>query len=182
MQYDAIILELMSRIQSLEQTVGEVNRRISALENAGLSDETKETADSSPEEPERHRQKMTEEMILACYACAVRLDRQEGLDFNREVADLARRTGMKKSSAIMYVYAVKNMRSGTVYKRAINQTATERFFQRILQDDGTAGLEKALRATRAHIAYRQQLGHTVDGLIALCDRYEGQAAGSGRPS
>lgn len=176
MQYDAIILELMSRIKSLEQACETLNTRVQSLESLFRPDETQNSAadtDDSEEENDS-RLKMTQEMINACYACAVRLHKNSRLDFKQEVSALSRQTGMKKTSATMYVYAVKNMLSGTVYKRAINQTATETYFQNILRDFGPAGLTAAIQATRAHIAYRHQFGHTVDGLVQLCNRYDRQ--------
>lgn len=174
MQYDAIILELMSRIKALEQTCETLNTRVQSIESSFLPNEIEiDAADIDvPDEEIDSRQKMTQEMIGACYACAVRLHKNKQLDFQQEISALSRRTGMKKTSATMYVYAVKNMLSGTVYKRAINQTATETYFQNILKDFGPAGLTAAIRATRAHIAYRHQFGHTVDGLIQLCNRYD----------
>lgn len=66
-------------------------------------------------------------------------------------------TGVNRNSAVMYVYAVKNMLNGQVYKRAISQTAKELFFQYILSEFGKEALKNAISSTRSHIAYRRNV-------------------------
>lgn len=176
MQYDSIILELMTRIKALEASCQELDQRVAYLEGQFLEEEPAggeeaEQAEGAPHRPDG-KQKMTEEMVRACYECALRLSADQGLDFGREITALADQTGVNRNSAIMYVYAVRAMLSGDVYKRAISRGATEAYFLSILQDFGTDGLAKAIRAARAHVAYRRQCGHKVDGLAHLCDVYE----------
>ena len=82
------------------------------------------------------------------------------------------KTGMNRSSAVMYIYVVDCMLKGNVYKRAISTKATEKYFKEIYEEYGKSGLCNALQATREHIRYRKNLGHTVEGLVTLCVQYE----------
>lgn len=168
MQYDSIILELMNRIKVLESRCDEMSQQIAALsaQQADAAEGLFAEPDSAP------RQSMTPERIRACYECAVALSQHDHLDFGTEIDKLLAGTHMNRNSAIMYVYAVKNMLNGEVYKRAISHSATRLFFQYIAEDFGEEKLKDAIRATRAHIEYRQQCGQVVNGLIDLCDQYE----------
>lgn len=179
MQYEAIILELMTRIKALEDTRDEMNRRIDQLEEklavsaAVPADIVPEEATPTPEPAQpAHRQKISEEMIEACYHVGVRLHQNPNLSLNSEIDRLSEESGMNRSSAIMYVYAVKGMLEGEAYKRAISLPSTERFFQNIARDFGEDALATAVHAAKAHNAYRQELGQNVDGLVKLCARYE----------
>lgn len=173
MQYDAIILELMSRIQSLETSYNELKERISTLEEARTFPSADAESASLPESPAPEgRQKMTSAMIEACYRRSVELAQNPQGDPQRQALLLSQECGMNRGSAAVYLYVIGCMLSGTVYKRAISQTATAVYFQNILRDFGPDRLAKAVAAARGHIAYRQSLGHVVDGLIQVCDRYE----------
>lgn len=86
--------------------------------------------------------------------------------------EISTKTGMNRSSAVMYIYVVDCMLKGNVYKRAISTKATEKYFKEIYEEYGKSGLCNALQATREHIRYRKNLGHTVEGLVTLCVQYE----------
>lgn len=178
MQYDSIILEIISRIKQLETRCDKIEDHISQLElscyeiHQAILNQNTEVSEEMTVQNGGQKQKMTREMIDACYHCGVALFQQEGIDLGKEIDRLTINTGVNRNSAIMYVYAVKNMLSGQVYKRAISQTATELFFQYILRDFGKEMLKKAVSATRSHITYRRECGHIVDGLEALCNQYE----------
>ena len=81
------------------------------------------------EEDSTARVKMTKEMMQACYECGCKLDQSENFDLSQELNQLTERLGMNRNSAIMYIYAVKCMLHGEIYKRAINRTATELFLK-----------------------------------------------------
>ena len=113
---------------------------------------------------------MTDEMIMLCYEYGKRVHAGENVG---KLADkIVCEVGMKRSSAIMYLYAVSEMIDGIVFKRAISTKAIKRYFDMILTEYGREGLEKAIRATRYHIDYRRKCGHTVDSIEMLCDKYQ----------
>ena len=72
----------------------------------------------------------------------------------------------------MYLYAVQGMLEGTIYKRAISAKAMKKYYDTIFDEYGSNGLRKAIQATRLHIAYRRDCGHTVDSIEEICDAYE----------
>ena len=174
MNYDSIILELMGRIQTLEEEVRQQGRRLDALERARTGGEESSERSAAPYAA------TTDEMIDACYAKGV-YAWKKGITSPYEMRPLAleisRQLGMNKNSANMYLYVVVSMLNGKVYKRAISERATERYFQKIQQDFGPAALAGAVRAARQHIQYRRGLGHQVAGLSALCDRFDRPAPG-----
>lgn len=184
MSYEGIVLELMSRIQRLEALYEELHhivmQQMPSADGSAAAEPRPDSPDAnttppptaSPSlSPDRGRQKMTADKIDACYACGRELYENPARGLVDAAEALATQIGMNRNSAIMYIYAVKHMMQGEIYKRAISQPAAEAFFQYILRDFGEAGLRKAIQSTRLHIAYRRACGHTVDKLEALCDRY-----------
>lgn len=133
--------------------------------------------DDIVEENDCHRQnnsavsykKMTDEMIEICYKCGKKVVAGENI---QELADdIAETTGMNRNSAIMYLYAVQGMLEGTIFKRAISAKAIKKYYELIFNEYGSAGLNKAIKATRLHIAYRRECGHTVDSIEDICNVY-----------
>ena len=161
MQYETIILELLSRIKKLEEDVEELkqSRQYNVVEQENA------TSVSSVSYT-----KMTDEMIEICYKCGKMVFQGENA---QELADdVAEETGMNRNSAFMYIYVVSSLLSGEVFKRAISKKALEIYFKKILQDYGSDGLKKAIKATRLHIDYRKSCGHTVDSIEEACDKAE----------
>ena len=114
--------------------------------------------------------KMTDEMIDICFKCGKKVANGENV---QELADdIAESTGMNRSSAVMYLYAVQGMLSGTIYKRAISAKALKKYFDTIWNEYGSQGLKKAIQATRLHVDYRGSCGHMVDSIEEICDQYE----------
>lgn len=171
MQYEIIILELLSRIKKLEEEVSELKQVLftpssiqRSTENAvsGIYEENDDNSVSY--------KKMTDEMIDICYKSGKKLASGESV---QELADdIAESTGMNRNSAVMYLYAVQGMLDGTIYKRAISAKAMRRYYDTIWNETGSVGLKKAIQATRLHIAYRRDCGHTVDSIEEICDQYE----------
>ena len=64
------------------------------------------------------------------------------------------------------------MLDGTIYKRAISAKATKKYYDLIFKEYGSKGLKKALQATKLHIEYRKECGHTVDSIEELYAAYE----------
>ena len=171
MQYEIIILELLSRIKKLEEEVAELKQALPTPSKKQVSGEEtdndmfEENYDSSVT-----YRKMTDEMIDICYKCGKKL--AAGDSVNELADDIAESTGMNRNSAVMYLYAVQGMLDGTIYKRAISAKAMRKYYDNIWNESGSAGLRKAIHATRLHIAYRRECGHMVDSIEKICDQYE----------
>lgn len=180
MQYDSIILELMSRIKTLEAEVSQLKSSISDLElrassqdtETNISSETKNSFSSSRTSPSVSYTKTTDQMIDACYKKGI--EAYEHPDINTwSLADaVSETTGMNRNSAFMYICAVKSMLNGTVFKRAVNTRALRRYFQSIYNDYGTDGLRNAISAVRKNIAYRESFNLPSDSISGVCDEYE----------
>ena len=143
-------------------------------ENQEVLNETEQISvisvkDSSVNEKNQH-QKMTDEMIRLCYAYGKEF--HAGGNIAELVDKVECQTRMNRNSAIMYLYVVRDMLDGSVYKRAISMQATETYFDMIFDEYGSTGLEKAIKATRQHVEYRRSCGHMVDSVEQLCDRYQ----------
>ena len=171
MQYETIILELLSRIKKLEDDVNELKRALD-VRNSVPTILTQDEGNGEPtiREATVAYKKMTDEMIDICYKCGKKVANGENA---QELADdIAESTGMNRSSAIMYLYAVQGMLSGTIFKRAISAKALKKYFDTIWNEDGRKGLRKAIQATRLHVDYRRSCGHMVDSIEEICDQYE----------
>lgn len=173
MQYEAIILELMTRIKNLEDEVARLKEeqsnlsRLLSQEEGAASEDADLEADGESSVPYK---KMTDEMIDICYLYGKKTcDGQSAGELADEIGE---KTGMNRNSAVMYLYAVNGMLNGTVYKRAINTKATQKYLERISDEFGKEGLRKALKAIRLHIEYRRSCGHTVDSLEEIYKSYE----------
>ena len=171
MQYEAIILELMSRIKKLEEEVDSLKNFIVEDKNGSLDDMG---IMASKVEVSEHNgsvyKKMTDEMIEMCYNFGKKVYAGENI---QEIADnIVEATGMNRNSASMYLQVVCNMLEGTIYKRAINAKAIQKYFNNIWNDFGSVGFKKAIKATRLHMEYRKEFGHPVDSIEELCAKAE----------
>ena len=171
MQYETIILELLSRIKKLEDDVSELKRTLDTRNTTPVTlTQGEDDAESTGRKATVTYKKMTDEMMDICYKCGKKVANGENA---QELADdIAESTGMNRNSAVMYLYAVQGMLNGTIYKRAISATAMKKYFDTIWNEHGSKGLEKAIYATRLHIEYRRSCGHMVDSIEEICARYE----------
>jgi len=166
MQYDSIILELMSRIKKLEDDVAQLKEQVSANASPSVDEPVSDRIAA----PAVQYQKMTDEMIELCYKAGKKL--LSGSNVQDLADELVDATGMNRNSAIMYLYAVHGMLTGTTYKRAINTKAMKYYMQTIFNEYGSQGLKKAITASRNHIQYRREYGHQVDYLEDICSQFE----------
>lgn len=165
MQYEMVILELMTRIKKLEDEVEHIKQQLYTAQELIPSDLSSETDENTAT-----YRKMTDAMIDLCYYGGKRVLAGEN---SVTIADqIVSESGMNRNSAIMYLYAIDAMLKGHEYKRAISMKAMRRYFDLILNDYGKAGLKRAIRSTRLHIEYRLECGHKVDPIAAICDDYE----------
>lgn len=149
---------MYERIKQLEEEV-------ELLKAAIFSDED-ESAQISDENNVPYR-RMTDEMIEFCYTYGKRL--AEGKNSQELADEIVQATGMNRNSSIMYLYAINGMLSGTIFKRAISAKAIQIYFDKISEEYGSTGLEKAISSVKLHIAYRRSCGQNVDSLERLCD-------------
>ena len=134
MQYQSIILELMGRIQNLEEEVRELKRQLADMTSGTSQEEILYTNEDVRTGSVVQYQKMTDDMIMACYEGGKKLrDGSNAQDIAENIAEI---TGMNKNSAVMYLYAVSGMLDGVVYKRAISAKAIKKYFETIYNEYG----------------------------------------------
>lgn len=163
MQYETIILELLSRIKKLEEDVALLKQ---AQQNRIVVEDT------SKSESSIGYTKMTDEMIEICYQYGKQV--YHGKNPQDLAADINRETGMNRNSAFMYVCAVNSLLSGDVFKRAISNRALQKYLNKIHDEYGKEGLKKALQATKLNIEYRKSCNLPVDSIEELCGKFERQ--------
>ena len=165
MQYESVILDLLTRVMKLEEEVQQLSEKLNQLEQLPSESESQSGRAGSSST----YQKLTDEQIRLCYQSGKKIS--EGENVADLADDIVAATGMNRNSAIIYLNAVNSMLNGKVYKRAINISATEQYFEWILNEYGVKGIQRALKATQLHINYRKECGHTVDSLEELYERY-----------
>jgi len=80
--------------------------------------------------------------------------------------------GMAQSSAIYYIECFKHMYEGTVYKKTINNNATNYYLENIIKDFGEKRLLKALQAIKLHITYYEKTANVKQpGLRKILKKY-----------
>ncbi len=77
--------------------------------------------------------------------------------------------GLNRSSARDFLYILKSMLDGVVYKRAMSTGATDYFMQKVREHYGPEKLANAIAALRLHISYK---GDAMPGYLAIADKYE----------
>ena len=171
MQYETIILEMLSRIKKLEEDVENLKKSQNECEpNTTRTLDDTDTPITSRRESSVTYKKMTDDMIEMCYCCGKKVS--EGESAPELADDIVDETGMNRNSALMYLYAVSGMLKGEIYKRAISAKALKYFFERISNDFGSRGLKNAIQSTKLHINYRRDCGLAVDSIEEICNHYE----------
>lgn len=178
MQYDSIILEMLTRIKKLEDEIAILKSEPRQLEHINAQEpvnvqEPEKNSDEENENKPLHSvsyQKTSDEMIKICYQYGKEV--KEGGNPQKLADKIAKQVGMNRNSAFMYLCAVDGLLSGKVFKRAISAKAIEKYFVLILDEFGTTGLKRALEATRLHVNYRRECGQNVDSIEQLCKKYE----------
>lgn len=176
MQYEAVLLELMTRIKTLEGEVERLKEEVrdlrSPAEALAAGERMAQEEIGGGRQDDGAYVKMTDRMIDSCYAYGKRAFESRETDIWDLASKVSAETGMNRNSAFMYLHAVKSMLEGTVYKRAINAKATRRYFSNIRAEYGEAGLARALQAVELHIAYRKELHHPVGSIEAICREFK----------
>lgn len=85
--------------------------------------------------------------------------------------DLVRAYGFNPNSANMTIRSLRHLLKGERYRRALTLSATDYFLNRIREDYGSYGLQKALVGLSSHIDYRHGTGIVVPGLQAILAKH-----------
>lgn len=171
MQYEKVILEMLERIQALEDQVKELKEKHEKAPMATAPTFIQQER-LIPPMPRRTNTKVTDEMLEACYQAGKRAVGSDYADVTMLADQVSMQTGMNRNNAIMTIFAVVALLNGELYKRAVSGRALVKYFDNILRDYGKGGLQRAIAAMRMHIDYRRSLHHNVDLLENVCDRYQ----------
>lgn len=167
MQYETIILELLTRVKALENDVNELKQAQLRIQGNDIAEDNDHCVPSTAKAPYT---KLTDEMLDICYKFGKKAVAGENI---QELADdIADATGMNRNSAVINLYVVQCMLEGKIYKRGISSKATKRYFDAIFSEYGSAGLRRAINAARLNIAYREECGIPSDSVKEICDSYE----------
>jgi len=79
------------------------------------------------------------------------------------------KVGLNANSAADFIYILRHMLRGEIYKRAMSAPATEDFLKWIQRDYGDAALAQALKALAVHIPFN---GGAMNGHRELLARYQ----------
>ena len=162
MQYETVVLEMLSRIQALEQEVARLRESVRLLEeaqeSAALSNSGQpEEGDSSEE---KQYGKVTDRMIDICYVYGKKSFEAPEASWNY-ADEVVKETDMNRNSAFMYMYVVRCLLSGSVFKRSISMKALKQYLMQIEEEYGKVGLAKALQAVDAFMDYRRATNQPV---------------------
>ena len=159
MQYETIILELMSRVQKLEEEVEELK---------GIIKSTNIQADAQP----KRNVKVTPEMTKLCYEKAKQAYNNEYLDTNELAKEVADQTGMNFNTAKMNIYSITQMLKGEEFNRLLSADSLDLCLSLIYDEYGFTGLQKALKATGLHIEYLKTKDMATAKLLSVYNKYE----------
>lgn len=111
--------------------------------------------------------KITRQQYEAAYRLARRVDAGT-LRLTDAKLELVK-VGLNANSAADFIYILRHMLRGEIYKRAMSAPATEDFLKWIQRDYGDAALAQALKALALHIPFN---GGAMNGHRELLSRYE----------
>ena len=160
MQYETIILEMMSRIQKLEEEV--------ELLKSSVSTTNFEQREIQP----KRNVKVTPEMTRLCYEKAKSVYKNPYLDTNDLAEEISSQTGMNFNTAKMNIYSIVQMLKGEEYNRLLSADSLNLCLDMIYQEFGKQGLQKALTATRLHINYLKTKDMATSKLLSVYEKYE----------
>lgn len=174
MNYEIIILELLSRIKMLEEEVGQLKSIVYSESSVSAEAGTENSQNINSTNKKTSNKKLTEEMIDLCYSYGKASYEDKSLipwNLADKVSDEA---GMNRNSAFIYICAVKSMLSGTIFKRAISIKAIRKYLTNIQSDYGKHGLLRAIKSIEFHAEYRKGFHHPVDSIENLCKEFKSE--------
>lgn len=153
MNYDKVIVGLLSRIEVLEEEVRALKKGLGELNT-----ETQVNNQKGEAKPMKVKIRKKEVEALYKYAKLVyegEISRDEAIEI------ISREYKLNKNSISDYFYGFKSMIHGEKYVRTMNTMGTRYFFEQILKDYGKSALKRALHATMEHIIYYESIGKTT---------------------
>lgn len=159
MQYETVILELMSRVQKLEEEIAQL-KATADFGNVGV------------QAASRRNVKVTPEMTELCYEKAKLLCNNENLNMDDLAQEVSKQTGMNFNTAKMNIHSITKMLKGEGYNRIISSDSLDLCLSLIYAEYGYGGLYKALKATKLHIEYLKTKGMATQKLFSVYDKYE----------
>lgn len=161
MQYETIILEMMSRIQKLEEEIEQLKNTVSSNIIEPSDAQTKRNV------------KVTPEMTRLCYEKAKAVYNNQYLDTNILAEEVSSKTGMNFNTAKMNIGSIILMLKGEEYNRILSADSLDLCLDMIYCEFGMPGLTKALNATKLHIEYLKTKGIATSKLISVFNKYKG---------
>lgn len=159
MQYETIILELMSRVQRLEEEVSK------------LKDIVEDSNNQAEAQPKKNV-KVTPEMTRLCYEKAKQAYNNVHLDINELAQEVSEQTGMNYNTAKMNIYSITQMLKGEEFNRLLSADALDLCLDLICDEYGFQGLRKALNATSLHIEYLKTKNMATAKLLSVYNKYK----------
>lgn len=160
MQYETIILELMSRVQKLEEEVEKLKN--------GIQSNDFEQA----EFPTKRNVKVTPEMTRLCYEQAKKAYVNHYIYTNDLAEEVSIKTGMNFNTAKMNIHSMTLMLRGEEYNRILSADALDLCLTWIYEDFSQKGLKNALKATELHIEYLKTKDMATSKLIAVFNKHK----------
>ena len=161
MQYETIILELMSRVQRLEEEVKQLKDTVSVG--------SIEQVESQP----KRNVKVTPEMTRECYEQAKLAYKKHYIYSDDLAEEVSKKTGMNYNTAKMNIHSMTQMLRGEEYNRILSADSLDLCLGWIYSDFGLKGLDNALNATELHIEYLKTKDMATSKLISVFNKYKG---------
>lgn len=160
MQYETIILELMSRVQKLEEEVEQLKSAVKANSFEQTENQAKKNV------------KVTPEMTRECYKQAKKAYKNHYIYSDDLAEEVSKKTGMNYNTAKMNIHSMTQMLRGEEYNRLLSADSLDLCLKLICDDFGQKGLENALNATKLHIEYLKTKDMATAKLLSVYNKYE----------
>lgn len=160
MHYETIILELMSRVEKLEEEVEKLKNNISSNDIEQVELQPKKNV------------KVTPEMTRECYEKAKEAYKNHYIYTNDLAENVSIKTGMNFNTAKMNIHSMTLMLRGEEYNRILSADALDLCLTWIYEDFSQKGLKNALKATELHIEYLKTKDMATSKLIAVFNKHK----------
>lgn len=116
------------------------------------------------------KKEITREDYEAAYKCGQQV--HAGLKGPTSARDELIESGLSGGTATNYIYNLRHMLAGRVYKRAMSVESTDDFLAWIHQDYGPAALRNAISSLEKHIPYfRKSSPSPMEGHVRVLEKY-----------